>query len=214
MLRRLFVAVLMVTTVLWPALGIGQTDGPGPVRVGDRWTHEVKDGATGDIRTVMTLVVVDINDKETTTRVTYRGKDRPRTIAFDSQWAVLDDSVWKNRPAGLLGIKTPLQVGKTWRSETNSTNMHTGTTLRCSSVAKVVAQEKLTTQAGTFDTYRIETSMTQVNSNDATKSARLTYVHWYSPAINHWVKKTFEIRVEGRVRDSSMEELIEHSRKP
>ena len=163
---------------------------------------------------MFTLVVVDINDKEITTRVSYRGKDRPRTIIFDSQWAVLDDSVWKNGPEGLTGIRTPLQVGKTWRSETNSTNMQTGTALRSSSVAKVVAQEKITTRAGTFDTFRVETSLTQINSKDATKSARLAYVHWYAPAINQWVKKTFELRVEGRVRDSTVDELIDYLRKP
>jgi hypothetical protein len=213
-LQHLFVAVLAVTAVLRPALGIAQTDDPGPVRVGDRWTYEVKDAATGDIRTVMTIVAVEINDKEITTRVSYRGNDRPRTIVFDPQWAVLDDSVWRNRPAGLIGIRTPLQVGKTWRSETNSTNMQNGIALRCSSVAKVVAQERITTQAGTFDTFRVETSISQVNSKDATKSARLTYVHWYAPAINHWAKKTFELRVEGRVRDSTVEELTDHSRKP
>jgi len=209
-----FVAVLVVSAVLRPALGIGQTDDPGPVRVGDRWTYEVKDAATGDLRTVMTIVAVEINDKEITTRVSYRGNDLPRTIVFDSQWAIIDDSVWKNRPAGVLGIRTPLQVGKTWRSEANSTNMQTGTALRCSSVAKVVAQEKITTQAGTFDIFRVETSILQVNSKDATKSARLTYVHWYAPAINRWVKQTLEFRVEGRVRDSTVEELTDHSRKP
>lgn len=215
MLQRLLVAVLVATAILWwPEFGIGQTDDPGPVRVGDRWTFEVKDAATGDIRNVFTLVVVDINDKEITTRVSYRGKDRPRTVIFDPQWAVLDDSVWKNRPAGLVGIRTPLQVGKTWRSETNGTNMQTGTALRSSSIAKVVAQEKITTQAGTFDTFRVETSIMQVNSKDATKSARLAFVHWYAPAINHWVKKTFELRVEGRLRDSTVDELTEYSRKP
>ena len=214
MLQRLFVTVLVVTTVLWPALGIGQTDDPGPVRVGDRWTYEVKDAATEDIRAVMTVVVVDIDDKEITTRVSSRGKDRPRTIVFDSQWAMLDDSVWKHRPAGLIGIRTPLQVGKTWRTETNATNMQNGTALRTSSVAKVVAQEKTTTQAGTFDTYRIETSVTQVNSKDATKSSRMAFVDWYAPAINRWVKRIFEVRAEGRVRDSAVEELTDHSRKP
>jgi hypothetical protein len=214
MLQRLFMTVLVVTTVLWPALGIGQTDDPGPVRVGDRWTYEVKDAATEDIRTVMTYVVVDIDNKEISTRVNYRGKDRPRPIVFDSQWAIIDDSVWKYRPAGYLGIKTPLQVGKTWRSETNATNIQNGTALRTSSVTKVVSQEKITTRAGTFDTYRVETNVTQTNSKDATKISRSTFVDWYAPTINRWVKRTFQTRFEGRIRDSVVEELTEYSRKP
>jgi hypothetical protein len=214
MLQRLPVAVFVVTAVLCPAVSIGQTDEPGPVRVGDRWTYEVKDAATGDIRNVFTLVVGEITDKEITTRVSSRGKDRPRTVVFDPQWGIVDDSVVKYRPASLLGIRTPLTVGKEWRSETNAANMQTGNVFRTSTVTRVVAAEKTTTVAGTFDTFRVEVDVAQVNAKDATKASKSKHVFWYAPAINRWVKKTYEIRFEGRVRDSTVDELTEYSRKP
>src|SRR5262249_38001281 len=178
------------------------------------WTYESKDAATGDIRNVFTVVVVEITDKETTTRISFRGKDRPRTVVFDLQWGIVDDSVVKYRPAGLLSIRTPLQVGQEWRSETNASNMQTGNNFRTSTFTKVAAAEQVTTAAGTFDTYRVETDVTQVNSKDATKGSRAKHVFWYAPAINRWVKKTFEIRVEGRGRDSTADEVTEDSRKP
>ena len=206
--------MIAAAVCIWPQVSPGQMDAPGPIRVGDRWAYESKDAATGDIRSVFTLVVVEITDKEITTRVNLRGKDRPRTVVFDPQWGIVDDSIVKYRPATLLGIRTPLTVGKEWRSETNVANSQTGNAFRASTVTRVVAAEQVTTAAGTFDTFRVEADVEQVNSKDATKASRAKHVFWYAPAINRWVKKTFEIRFGGRVRDSTADELTEYSRKP
>ena len=211
---HLFVLMIAAAICIWPRESAGQSDAPGPVRVGDRWTYESKDAATGDIRNVFTLVVAEITDKEITTRVSLRGKDRPRTVVFDPQWGIVDDGIVKYRPASLLGIRTPLNVGKEWRSETNVANSQTGNSFRASTVTRVVAAEQITTAAGTFDTFRVEVDVAQVNSKDATKASKAKHVFWYAAAINRWVKKTFEIRFEGRLRDSTVDELTEYSRKP
>jgi hypothetical protein len=185
------------------------------VRVGDRWTYETKDAATGDIRRVFTLVVAGITDKEITTRVSLRGKDRPRTIVFvDLQWGTIDDGITKYRPASFLGMRMPLDVGKEWRSETNIANSQTGNAFRASTLTRVVAAEQVTTAAGTFDTFRVEVDVAQVNSKDATKASKSKHVFWYAPAINRWVKRTFEMRFGGRLRDSTVDELTEYSLKP
>jgi hypothetical protein len=209
----------LVAAVCWGCIllsgnSAAQTAEPGPVRVGDRWTYETKDAATGDIRRVFTLIVAEITIKEITTRVGFRGKDPPRTMVFDPQWGLVDDGVVRYRPASFLGIRTPLTVGKEWRSETNGANTQTGNNLRTSTVTRVVAAEQVTTAAGTFDTFRVEADVAQVNSKDATKASKAKHVFWYAPAINRWVKRTFEVRFEGRVRDSAVDELTEYSRKP
>jgi hypothetical protein len=211
---RLFVLMIAAAICIWPRESAGQSVAPGSVRVGDRWTYESKDAATGDIRNVFTLLVAEITDKEITTRVSVRGKDRPRTVVFDPQWGIIDDGIVKYRPASLLGIRTPLNVGKEWRSETNVANSQTGNNFRASTVTRVVAAEQTTTAAGTFDTFRVEIDVVQVNSKDATKASKAKHVFWYAPAINRWVKKTFEIRIEGRLRDSTVDELTEYSRTP
>src|SRR5262245_64680939 len=46
----------------WPCAA--QTPDPGPVRVGDRWSYDIKDALTGNLRNAITVVVAETNDKE------------------------------------------------------------------------------------------------------------------------------------------------------
>lgn len=190
-----------------------QVADPTAVLAGDRWSYDVKDGVTGDLRQAITIVVVDVTDKEVNTRISVAGKDRPRTFIFAHDWGRIDDSVWQFQPAE-IGLKTPLSLGKEWRAETGAKNLQTGSTLRGSGVAKVIGEEKITTAAGTFDTFKVQTVVRQVNNNDQTKASTSTSVFWFAPAVNRWVKKTHETRFEGRLRDSVVEELTSYSRKP
>jgi hypothetical protein len=78
----------------------------------------------------------------------------------------------------------------------------------------VAAPEKITTPAGEFDTFRIETKIREVNTKDQTKSSTTTETTWYAPTVNRWVKRKTEVRGEGRLRDAFSEELTEYTRKP
>jgi hypothetical protein len=207
------VAVSLAILLCWSGDCAAQTADPGPVRVGDRWAYDVKDDLTGDLRHAVTVVVVDVSDKEITTRAIIRGKDRPQTMVFDLDWGRIDDGAWKLQPAG-IGIKKPLTVGGEWRSDANAMNLQSGVAFRASGLAKVAAEEKVTTPAGTFDTYRIDTTVRLINTRDQTKASTWTFVYWYAPAVNRWVRRKTEARYEGRLRDSNIEELTEYSRKP
>jgi hypothetical protein len=208
------IAAIGLGCILLSGDSSAQTAEPIPVRVGDRWTYESKDAATGEIRNVYTVVVAEITDKEITTRVSARGMDRPNTVILDRYWGGIDNGTWKVQPAGIALVKPPLQVDKEWRGQFSSTNVQTGVSLNSSGVARVVASEKVTTPAGTFDTYRIAIDVTQVNTNDQTKSAKVKQVFWYAPAVNRWVKSTYELRFEGRLRDSTLELLTAYARNP
>jgi hypothetical protein len=213
MLRR-FTAIGLAILLLLPGYSQAQSIDPGPIRVDDRWSYEIKDTLTGDLRPATTVVVGDVNDKEITTRVTVRGPARPpQTTVYDLDWGRIDDGVSKLRPPG-IGIKKPLQVGKEWRSDANGVHLQSGVTFRSEEVAKVVGREQVTTLAGTFDTFRVDMTMRMINTKDQTRSQTWTFVVWYAPAVNRWVKKTSEWRSEGRVRDSFSEELTEYSRRP
>jgi hypothetical protein len=209
---RCFSAIGLALLLL-PDYSLAQSADPGPIRVGDRWSYEIKDGFTGDPRPAMTFVVAEANDKEITTRVTIRGRDRPQTMVHDLDWGRIDDGSWKLRPPG-IGIKKPLQIGNEWRSDANGVHLQSGQMFRAEGVAKVVGQEKVTTPAGTFDTFRVDMTVRTINTKDQTRSETWTFVVWYAPAINRWVKKTSEWRSEGRVRDSFSEQLTEYSRRP
>ena len=39
-------------------------------------------------------------------------------------------------------------------------------------------------------------------------------VLWYAPSVNRWVRRTYKLQVEGRLRSSNTEELTDYSRKP
>src|SRR5262245_44628480 len=46
-----------------PELCAAQTPDPGSIRVGDRWSYNIKDGLTGDLRNAITVVVAGTNDR-------------------------------------------------------------------------------------------------------------------------------------------------------
>ncbi len=181
---------------------------------GDRWVYEVTDEMTGDVKATRTVVVLDVSESEIHTRVSTRGAAGPRQIVFDRAWNRIDDSVWKYRPSDGTGVKMPMQVGKEWRFENKATHFQNGTAVSNTGQSKVVGKESVTTSAGTFDVFKIETTMRQINSNDQTKAATLTAALWYAPSINRWVRKTHKLQVEGRLRNSETEELSDYSRKP
>src|SRR5262245_6923196 len=80
------IAIGLAALLNWTGHCAAQTADPGPVRVGDRWSYDIKDDLTGDLRHALTVVVVEVNDKEITARATVRGKDRPLTMVFDLDW--------------------------------------------------------------------------------------------------------------------------------
>jgi len=180
---------------------------------GDRWVYEVTDEVTGDIKQTTTVVVLDVSEKEINTRMSIRGAS-PRQIVFDRGWSRVDDSLWKYTPSDGTGIKMPLRVGQDWRFDSKATSFQSGTAMSVNGQSKVVGMERLTTSAGTFDTFKIETTARQINANDQTKSSTLSSTLWYAPTVNRWVRKTYKLQVEGRLRESQTEELTDYSRKP
>ena len=181
---------------------------------GDRWVYEVTDEVTGDIKQTTTVVVLDVSEKEINTRVSIRGAANPRQVVVDRGWSRVDDSLWKYTPSDGTGIKMPLQVGLDWRFDSRATSFQSGTAMSVNGQSKVVGMERLTTSAGTFDTFKIETTARQINADDQTKSSTLTSTLWYAPTVNRWVRKTYKLQVEGRLRESQTEELMDYSRKP
>jgi hypothetical protein len=196
------------------ACAAAQTPDLAGVLAGDRWLYDISDEMTGDLKYTSSVVVIDVSEKEITARVSTRGFERPRLVAFDRDWSRIDDEVWKFAPSDGAGIRMPLEVGKEWRFENNGKNLLHGYTWRTTGQSKVTAQETVTTAAGSFETFRIETLMRHVSSTDATKSATVKSTLWYAPAVNRWVRKAYKLEREGRLRESQTEELTDYSRKP
>jgi len=49
--------------------------------------------------------------------------------------------------------------------------------------------------------------------NDPTKKFQAVQQIWYAPVIDHWVKRSFVSRSDGRVRERNTIELVEYGRR-
>lgn len=183
------------------------------VRTGDHWTYQVRDDITGDIKSTITNTVTDASASEINMRFSLLGNPTFGYQTFDRTWNLTNNGVWKFAPNDGTGIRPPLTVGKTWSFKNTALNTKAGNSLKRSGTAKVVAQESVTTSAGTFDTFKIETTVQEDNAADATKKLQFEQQTWYAPAIDHWVKRSSVTRSDGRIRDKSTMELVEYGRR-
>jgi hypothetical protein len=206
----LFVAGLAAT---WPHILAAQSPSPtdDTVRVGDRWSFDGKDEITGLPKDTYTRTVTEVSPNEIVVSLSFRGKNGSSLVVYDHDWNRLENSSTKFKPNDGQGIRPPLAVGKEWRSEheTRGAQSNSKTTV----TSKVVAQEMVTTPAGTFATFKIESRRHEINAADQSKSWDYEEAGWYAPEINHWVRRTFLTKVLKRTTSNSSEELINFSRK-
>jgi hypothetical protein len=182
-------------------------------RQGDYWTYEVQDEITGKKAATRENVVTDVTPTDISVRFKIVGTPNEGFNIYDRSWNLISNSPWKYSPNDGMGIKAPLMVGKTWTLHSNDTNTGAGAVWNRSGNSKVVAQESVTTRAGTFETFKIETAYSSRNVADPTRKEDVTSVTWYAPAIDHWVKRTFISRVDKHLRVSNTIELVEYGRK-
>ena len=182
-------------------------------RLGDHWTYELRDDITGEVKSTITNTVTDVSDKEVSTRSALLGNSNFGFQTYDRSWNLINNGTWRYTPNDGTGIRAPLAVGKTWSFKSTDLNSTAGISWKRSGTAKVVAQESVTTRAGTFDTFKLEISSQIQNANDPTKKFQAVQQTWYAPAINHWVKRSFVQRSDGRVRERNTIELVEYGRR-
>src|SRR5262245_45193397 len=173
-MRSSWLLTALVIALASTSQGIAETPDLAGVLPGDRWTYDVTDEITTDLKNTVTVVVVDVSAQEINTRVSSRGTQRPRQVVFDRGWSRIDDDLWKFAPSDGSGIQLPLQVGKEWRVVGNGKNFQSGDPVRSSGQSIVTGQEKNATGASTFEALKIEARMRHGNPNDHTKVATLT----------------------------------------
>jgi len=181
---------------------------------GDYWTYDIQDEILGTVKATRTLVITEVTTAEISARFSLLGNPNSNSAVFDRSWNLANDGVWRHAPHDGTGIRLPLAVGKTWGFKSNDVNLNNGASWSRSGTSKVVGQESTTTKAGTFDTFKIETSYTTHNVSNPTRSAQVTLQTWYAPSIDHWVKRTFTSRVAGRLLENNTQILVEYGRKP
>lgn len=182
-------------------------------QTGDQWTYEVRDDITGDVKSTITNTVTDVSGTDISIRVGMLGNPNSGYLNYDHSWNLINSGIWRYSPNDGTGIRSPLAVGKSWSFKGTDLNSTAGVSWKRSGTSKVLGQESITTRAGTFDTFKIETSIQIQNANDPTKRIQAVQQTWYAPAIDHWVKRAYVSRAEGRVRDKNTAELVEYGRR-
>jgi hypothetical protein len=173
-LIRLWTVVLLGTAVLWPPALLAQSpsESSGSARAGDRFIYDTKDEVTGEPKGSYVAVVTEVSDKEIVNSISIPGKPGSRLVVYDRNLNRIDDSTWKFKPNDGQGVRLPLTVGKTWRIEYEARNIQSGAVFRTTGMSKVAGQETVTTSAGTFETFKIESHFKSYNTVDQTKSQR------------------------------------------
>ena len=217
--QKVYVTLLCLVSLVWSALLsdalLGQpADQAGDgARVGDRWVYDTKDEITGFPKATYSQVVTEVSPKEVMTSLTFRGQNGSSVMVYDHNWNRIEQSnVVKFNPSDGQGIRLPLAVGKEWRAEFEARSAQTGAASKGSVLSKVTGQETVTTPAGTFETFKIETRVQSINTSDPSQLSLFENVMWFAPQVNHWVRRKFVTKVRNRTTASTSEELADFSR--
>jgi hypothetical protein len=195
-----------------PAEAVVSMEEPRP---GDHWTYEIRDEITGRVEATRENIITEVKPTSISVRFDKIGansNEQGFTI-YDRSWNVVEALPWRFSPHDGTGIQAPLEVGKTWPVQTNNINGANGSVWKRSGTSKVIGQESVTTRAGTFDTFKIETKFTGTNTKNPTVKNEVTSLTWYAPAIDHWVRRTFVSSTDKHLRIDSVVELISYGRK-
>ena len=180
---------------------------------GDHWTYEVRDEITGTISAIRENVVTEVTPQEISVRFKVAGSSNQGLNVYDRSWNVKSTGNWKYSPNDGTGIQAPLAIGKSWSFKSNDVNTAGGFTWNRAGNSKVVGKESVTTKAGTFETFKIETTFSTRNVKDPTRKEDVTSQTWYAPAINRWVKRVFVLRTDKHLKINNTFELTEYGRR-
>ncbi len=195
------------------ALAQSPNDVESAVRVGDRWVYETRDEMTGFPAETYTEIVTEVSPENAIVNLTFSGSAVSVSVTYDREWNCIDNLIWKYKPSNGQGMRLPLAVGNTWETTFDASNTQTGANFKGSSSSTVVAEEKITTPAGTFDTFKIERQVREIDAANPSKSTERQIVVWFAPQINHAVRQTILVNFAGRTRAMRSEELAEFTRK-
>jgi hypothetical protein len=185
---------------------------------GDRWTYEVRDDVTDELKTILDLTVTDVTDSEIDTRARFTNAatnaESTNVQIFDPRWRMKDDGAAIYRPAAEeTGIPTDIQVGKSWSYNYEYSKVNPPANVKLVGKAKVESWERITVGNGlAYDAFKIvfNSSVTPVVNN---RKWEWHVVLWYAPAAHRYVKRIFESRQNGKLNDASVQTLRDYHRR-
>jgi hypothetical protein len=185
------------------------------VSAGDSWTYDLRDQVTGDAQGTIGFEVTKLSDAGIETRETVTkkatGMKSSATEIFDARWRMKDNGRVVFRPyLANTGVPDDLKVGKTWSFKYQVVRKGAGAPLDFAGEGKVESFERLKLPSGaSFDAFRIDVKFASVANPNKHKHETHT-VMWFAPSANRLVKRTDEVRDNGKLMDSSEQTLREY----
>lgn len=196
-------------------VGSVQSTNMSEVAVGDNWIYENKEGK-GEVVSIQKVIVTDVSDSEVATRIDVLNDYESSSIIYDKSWNEISEGTRRFSPNSGTGIRLPLALNAEWKAAVDEVNEIDDYNKRAWIInvnSRVTGQESVTTKAGTFQTYLIETIQDVRSTKDPIpSSAQVSLRTWFSPEINHWVRRDI-VRRAGTISRSFTSELVEYGRK-
>jgi hypothetical protein len=181
------------------------------VAIGDHWLYKVRDEIAGKLVGIRKVTVIDISGDQVVTRVV--GTGRSGVVLFDKSWNVLRDGPNRFSPNSGTGIQSPLKLDAEWKATADEVNIDNGAVWTISVNSRVSGRESATTNAGTFQSYTIETTNAVRTEKDPAASRQVSIRTWFSPEVNHWIRRNIVERVDGLIVRNETMELLKYGRK-
>ena len=201
------------------------------VKKGDQWVYETRDELTGRLKFTTSAVVSDVTDSEIDVRVTNKATS---TNAAETTYLEVFDRRWRKtegpkytfkKSQEFWGVPDDIAVGREWTYSYEERSVSSPQNFKWAGHGEVVAWEKVSLPSGqSFDAFKIEYhEATTRNANnqieivtEATPGnlrAEMTVVEWYAPLVNRYVKRTYDVRQNGKLLNSGSEMLTLYSRR-
>jgi hypothetical protein len=181
-------------------------------KAGSYWNYEVTDQIR-NTKLIYETTLTEVKDQERVMRSNTRGLANYVINLFDENWNLLEGGSFKYEPHMGNGLPGSLAVGSQSSTElTIRQQQQNGWTDAgpAAAEAKIVAAEPIATKAGKFETLRLESWFKSTAANAQLLNSETTYIVWFSPELDHWIRFDLEQRSSGRLVLKTRSELIEY----
>jgi hypothetical protein len=185
------------------------TDKP-DVHMGDRWSWQHTNGLANEKDFTHIEDVVEVSANEIRTRIRTKGKPNSVIATYTLEWNPIDVVAAQYTP-NLKEYVFPLETGKKWDGSADKRLFSNGKHGKFFLKGEVVAFEKVTVPAGTFDAYKINMVIDAYGTDEDANIGNTVETYWYAPSVKRYIKYENTFKRDGRVRSKDIYELLEYS---
>jgi len=196
--------------ILFATYAFAQNPDKPDIHVGDRWSWEHTNGLANEKDFTQIQDIVEVSANEISTRIRVKGKPGSAIATYTREWNPIDVVSARYAPY-LKDFSFPLEIGKKWEGNADKMLFSNGKHGKFSLKGEVVAFEKVTVPAGTFDAYKINVVLDASSTDEDANIGNTVETYWYAPSVKRYVKLENTFKRDGRVRSKDIYELLEYS---